>query len=33
MVSNTWIVYHQGIVAKLTSAVVFIAAEDLAYIK
>ena len=30
IVSKSWIVYRHGIVAKLTSAVVFTAAEDFA---
>ena len=30
IVSKSWVVYHQEIVAKLTSAAVFTAAEDLA---
>jgi len=30
IVSKSWIVYHHEIVAKLTSAAVFAAAEDLA---
>jgi len=31
IVSKSWIVYHHGIVAKLTSAAAFTATEDLAY--